>query len=184
MLSISTTEFSGASWNSAPEASASLSSALLLCPTLSDPMDCSPQGSSVHGILQARMLEQAATPSSRGSSRSRDETSISHIAKMAKWALYFLAPPGKPPAQSWWAVNPVSVIPSKGMDDSRNKSLAKQHHTNVWRLQGFQCFLSQKQKMLQCEEPFCSNYFCLQLQSSVNSSHTYPCCRQEHGVRI
>ena len=28
-----------------------------LCPTLSDPMDCSPQGSSVHGIFQARVLE-------------------------------------------------------------------------------------------------------------------------------
>ena len=28
-----------------------------LCPTLCDPMDCSPPGSSVHGILQVRMLE-------------------------------------------------------------------------------------------------------------------------------
>ena len=32
------------------------------CPTLCDPMDCSPPGSSVHGILQARILEWAATP--------------------------------------------------------------------------------------------------------------------------
>ena len=38
------------------------------CPTLCDPMDCSPPGSSVHGILQARILEWLATPSSRGSS--------------------------------------------------------------------------------------------------------------------
>ena len=30
------------------------------CPTLSDPMDCSPPGSSVHGIFQARVLEWAA----------------------------------------------------------------------------------------------------------------------------
>ena len=30
------------------------------CPTLSDPMDCSPPGSSVHGILQARVLEWVA----------------------------------------------------------------------------------------------------------------------------
>ena len=35
------------------------------CPTLCDPMDCSPQGSSVHGILQARILEWVAMPSSR-----------------------------------------------------------------------------------------------------------------------
>ena len=39
------------------------------CPTLCDPMDCSPPGSSVHGILQARVLEWAAMPSSRGSSK-------------------------------------------------------------------------------------------------------------------
>ena len=30
------------------------------CPTLSDPMDCSPLGSSVHGVLQARVLEWGA----------------------------------------------------------------------------------------------------------------------------
>ena len=39
-----------------------------LCPTLYDPMDCSPPGSSVHGILQARILEWVAMPSSRRSS--------------------------------------------------------------------------------------------------------------------
>ena len=40
---------------------------LQLCPTLWDPMDCSPPGSSVHGILQARILEWDAMPFSRGS---------------------------------------------------------------------------------------------------------------------
>ena len=38
-------------------------------PTLCDPVDCSPPGSSVHGILQARILEWVAMPSSKGSSR-------------------------------------------------------------------------------------------------------------------
>ena len=38
------------------------------CPTLCDPMDCSPPGSSVQGILQARILEWVAMPCSRGSS--------------------------------------------------------------------------------------------------------------------
>ena len=37
-----------------------------LCPTLCDPMDCSPPGSFIHGILQARILEWVAMPSSRG----------------------------------------------------------------------------------------------------------------------
>ena len=38
------------------------------CPTLCYPMDCSPPGSSVHGILHARILEWVAVPSCRGSS--------------------------------------------------------------------------------------------------------------------
>ena len=42
------------------------------CLTLRDPMDCSPPGSSVHGILQARILEGAVIPFSRGSSQPRD----------------------------------------------------------------------------------------------------------------
>ena len=49
------------------------------CPTLCDPMDCSPSGSSVHGILQARVLEWVAISFSRGSFRQRDWTRISRI---------------------------------------------------------------------------------------------------------
>ena len=44
------------------------------CPTLCDPVDCSPPGSSVRGILQARTLEWVAIPFSRGSSQPRDRT--------------------------------------------------------------------------------------------------------------
>ena len=47
------------------------------CLTLSDPMDCSPPGSSVHGILQARVLEWVAISFSRGSSQPRDRTQVS-----------------------------------------------------------------------------------------------------------
>ena len=50
------------------------------CPTLWDPMDCSPPDSSVHGILQARILEWVAIPFSRGSSWPRDQTQVSCIA--------------------------------------------------------------------------------------------------------
>ena len=42
------------------------------CLTLCNPMECSPPGSSVHGILQTRLVEWVAMPSSRGSSRPRD----------------------------------------------------------------------------------------------------------------
>ena len=51
-----------------------------LCPTLCNPMDCSSPGSSVHGILQARILEWVAISFSRGSSRPRDWTQVSCIA--------------------------------------------------------------------------------------------------------
>ena len=47
------------------------------CPTLFDPMDCSPLNSSVHGIFQARILEWVGISSSRGSSWPRDRTLIS-----------------------------------------------------------------------------------------------------------
>ena len=42
------------------------------CPALCDPMDCSPSGSSVHGVLQTRILEWVAVPFSRESSQSRN----------------------------------------------------------------------------------------------------------------
>ena len=50
------------------------------CPTLCDPVDCIPPGSSVHGILQARILEWVAISFSRGSSQPRDRTQVSCIA--------------------------------------------------------------------------------------------------------
>jgi len=51
-----------------------------LCLTLCDSMDCSPPGSSVHDIIQARTLEWVAIPFSRGSSQPRDRTQVSCIA--------------------------------------------------------------------------------------------------------
>ena len=51
-----------------------------LCPTVCDLMDWSPPGSSVHGILQARILEWVAIPFSRGSSWPRGQTWISCTA--------------------------------------------------------------------------------------------------------
>ena len=50
------------------------------CPALYNPMDCSPPGSSIHGILQARLLEWVAILFCRGSSQARNQTHISCIA--------------------------------------------------------------------------------------------------------
>ena len=63
-------------------------SLLQLCLTLCDPMDCSPPGSSVHGILQARILEWLVMPSSRGSPRPRDGTHIPYISCIGRRILY------------------------------------------------------------------------------------------------
>ena len=58
------------------------------CPTLCDPMDCSPPGSSIHGIFQARILEWVAISFSRRSSWPRDWTWVSHIVgrRFTIWA--------------------------------------------------------------------------------------------------
>ena len=54
--------------------------ALQSCLTLCDPMDCSLPGSSVRGVLQARILEWVAMPSSKGSSQPRNRTYVSSTA--------------------------------------------------------------------------------------------------------
>ena len=53
----------------------------LQCWTLYNPIDCSSPGSSVHGILQASILEWVAMPSSRGSSQPKDQTHSSFIGR-------------------------------------------------------------------------------------------------------
>ena len=50
------------------------------CPTVCNPMDCSPPGSSIHGISQTRILEWIVISFSRGSFQSRDWTQVSCIA--------------------------------------------------------------------------------------------------------
>ena len=68
----------------------------LNCVWLCDPMHRSLPGSSAHGILQARILEWVAIPSSRGSSQPRNWTCISCVSCIGKQVSLPLAPPGKP----------------------------------------------------------------------------------------
>ena len=65
------------------------------CLTLCDPTDCSPPGSSVHGILQARTLEWIAISSSRGSSQPRYRTP-SPVSPALLVDSLLTQPPGKP----------------------------------------------------------------------------------------
>ena len=57
------------------------------CPILCDPMNCSPPGSSVHGILQARIMEWIAISYSKGSSLPRDQTHLSYVFYIGRWVL-------------------------------------------------------------------------------------------------
>ena len=70
----------------------SLQSCLTLCNT----MDCSPPGSSVHGIFQARIVKWVAMPSSRGSSQPRDRTHVSCISCIGRQVLCYWSPLGGP----------------------------------------------------------------------------------------
>ena len=58
------------------------------CPTLCNPMDSGPPDSPVHGILQARILEWVAMPSSKGSSLPGDGTHVSYVFCVGRWVLY------------------------------------------------------------------------------------------------
>ena len=65
------------------------------CLTLCGPMDCSLPGSSVHGILQARILEWVVMPSSRGSSQPRDRTLVFSCLLHWQMSSLPLVPPEK-----------------------------------------------------------------------------------------
>ena len=64
-----------------------------LWPTLGDPLDCNLSGFSVHGILQARILEWVIIPFSRVSSQSRDQT---QVLPHSRQILYQLSHQGSP----------------------------------------------------------------------------------------
>ena len=58
------------------------------CPTLCDPMDWGPPGSSIHGIFQARVLEWVGISCSRGSSRPKNWTHVYCISCAGRWIPY------------------------------------------------------------------------------------------------
>ena len=77
-----------------------LDKSLQSCPTLLDSMDCSPPGSSVHGILQARILEWVALPFSRGSSWPNDSTQVSCTA--GRFFTFLATREAHKKGAAWW----------------------------------------------------------------------------------
>ena len=90
------------------------------CLTLSHPVDCSLRGPSLHGILQARILEWVAFPSSSGSSQPRDQIHISCIAG----GFFTIWDPLPPPRKPVLFLQPRSKqstarLPDKDAEDKR-----------------------------------------------------------------
>ena len=88
------------------------------CPTLCDPMDHSPLDSSVHGIFQAKLLEWFAMPSSRGSSRPKDQTHVSHISCIGRKILNPVSHLGNP-----LATTPLTIQGARGVQGDDRKSV-------------------------------------------------------------
>ena len=85
-----------------------------LCLTVCNPMHWNPPGSSVHGILQARILEWVPIPFSRGSSQSRDQTQVSCITS---GFFYCLSHQGSPRT-----LEPVAYPFSRGSSRPRKQT--------------------------------------------------------------
>ena len=79
---------------------------------LCDPVDCSPPGSSVHGISQARLLEWVATPPCSVSSRPRDRTRVSYVSCIGRRVLqHHLGRPPRAVPSELFAVNYLTPKP-------------------------------------------------------------------------
>ena len=88
-----------------------------LCLTPCDPMDCSPLVSPVHGSFQVRMLEWVAISYSRGSSWSRNRTSISCISCTGRQTLFHCATRGA------WCIL-LSTAPSRSIRAATNGKIS------------------------------------------------------------
>ena len=85
------------------------------------PMDCSLPGSSVHGILQARILEWITVPFPRGSSKLRDQTQVSHIVGGFFTRIHLLA-------------MRETQVQSLGQEDPLEKEMAPHSSTLAWKI--------------------------------------------------
>ena len=111
-----------------------------LQPILCSPLDCSPPGSFVHGILQARILEWVAMPSSRESSQPRDGTCVSCVFLPSQADSLSLSHPGSP-KQEYRKICPLrldsrSHLTTPGMGSSKHLAMSssqmgRPHHSST-----------------------------------------------------
>ena len=96
-------------------------------------MDRSPPGSSVHGVLQARILEWVAMPSSRESSQPRDRTRVSYVSCTA--GRFFTTGPSlvAQTVKNLPVVQEIQV-PSLGQEDPLEKGMDIHSSTLAWKI--------------------------------------------------
>ena len=106
------------------------------CLTLCNPMDCSPPGSSVHGTLQARILEWIAMPSSRGCSQPKDQTQVSLHLPHWQVSSVPLAAPEKTSLVAQMIKNAMweTWVLSLGWEDPLEEGMATHSSTPAWRI--------------------------------------------------
>ena len=98
------------------------------CLTLCDPMDCSPPGSSIHGICQARILEWVSMPSSRWLLQPRSQTCVSCIAGRFFTTEPLVKPPYDLVVQSLspvWLCDPMDCRHQDSLSITISQSLLK-----------------------------------------------------------
>ena len=101
------------------------------CLTLCKSMDCSPPGSSVYGILQARILEWVAIPFSRGSSWPRDWTPVSWGSGIVG-KFFTTEPPGKPKiASSFMKFTKWLIVETFKLIQKLQRNMVKLHVPNT-----------------------------------------------------
>ena len=100
--------------------------------TLSDSMDWSPPGSSVHGGFEAKILKSVATSPSSGSSWPRDWTYVFCISYTGRWILYYCttleAPYDMLPANNGWSTTCVFFI----MESKPKEELLARTLLSLW----------------------------------------------------
>ena len=130
------------------------------CLTLCNPMDCIPRSSSVHGILQARIPEWVAMPSSRGSSWPGDWTYVSSVSALAGW--FFTT-------SAIWEAPSIAISIHNGLPQGtlplclnvKLKCLCSAHRETFWSCE----WLQKRKKIKACppqswpsQELFCKPY--------------------------
>ena len=120
------------------------------CPTLSDPMDCSLPGSSVHGIFQARVLEWGAIAFSSAWKWKVKVKSLCRVRLLATpWTAAYQAPPSMGfSRQEYWSGVPFSYFSQPNIPCKKNTNLCTQdsYWVTIYFLLSNNVYIVQQQK--------------------------------------